>query len=137
MPGYKLSVLCEKMDGVGLRNHVYRHFNDRVKVQAELPGALWCAPEPGEMVLEALEGFHGLGNGGGLNNDGELRKMRKCCMMLMKQLRVANPRLSSKAREKALAVAREWKERLVADNANTLVALGFFIWWRRLVWFGF
>ena len=47
-------------------------------------------------------------------------------MMLMKQLRVANPRLSSKAREKALAVAREWKEKLVSDNANTLVALGFF-----------
>ncbi|XLR49579.1 hypothetical protein HN51_000252 [Arachis hypogaea] len=122
MPRYALSVLCEKMDGVGLRNYLFAHFKDRIKVQAELPGALRCAPEPGKMVLEALQGFHG---GSGFN-DAELKKVRKCCLMLMKQLRIANAWLSSKTREKALEAAREWKERLVAiDSGNTLVALGF------------
>ncbi|KAK7305211.1 hypothetical protein VNO77_43112 [Canavalia gladiata] len=122
MPRYELSVLCEKMDGVGLRNYVNNHFKDRAKVQAELPGALRCAPQPGEIVLEALEGFHGVFNG---LKDGELRKMRKSCIMLLKQFRLAALSVSAKTREKALNLALAWKERLVADDANVLLALAF------------
>ncbi|XP_027343732.1 FRIGIDA-like protein 1 [Abrus precatorius] len=123
VPRCELSVLCEKMDGVGLRNYVDNHFKDRIRVQAELSGALRCAPDPGEMVLEALEGFHGEGNG---LNDGELRKMRKSCIILLKQFRVAALSVSAKASVKALNLAMAWKEKLMSDDGNVLVALGFF-----------
>lgn len=122
VPRYALSVLCEKMDGVGLRNYVKCHFKDRIRVQAELPGALRCAPDPAVMVLGSLEGFQGVN---GVPKDGESRKMRKCCVMLLKQLGVAAPCVSCKAREKALKLALEWRGRLLADDANTLGALGF------------
>lgn len=51
VPRYELSVLCEKMDGVGLRNYVKDHLKDKIRVQAELLGALCCAPDAAELVF--------------------------------------------------------------------------------------
>lgn len=121
-PSYELSVLCEKMDGVGLRNFVKARFADRIRVQAELPGALRCAPDPAEMVLQSLEGLNGVG---GSSKDKESKKMKKICIMLLKQLRVAGVSVSSKAKEKALKLALEWRKWLVVDAASALGAIGF------------
>lgn len=123
VPRYELSVLCEKMDWKGLINYVNAHFKDRVAVQAELPAALRCAPDVAEMVVEAVEGFCYWNNG---LKDNDLRRMKKSCIIVLKQLRVAAPSLSLKTREKALKVAKEWKERMKVHNANTLGVLGFF-----------
>ncbi|CAJ1963955.1 unnamed protein product [Sphenostylis stenocarpa] len=122
-PRSELVVLCEKMDSVGLRNYVNDHFLDRARVQAELPGAFHHAPDAGVMVLEALEGFHGEGSGSGLK-ECELRKMRKSCIVLLKQFRVAALSVSAEASVRAMKLAQEWKERLVGDDDNVFGALG-------------
>ncbi|RDX61989.1 FRIGIDA-like protein 1, partial [Mucuna pruriens] len=121
-PRSELTVLCQKMDGVGLRNYVNDHFQDRARVQAELPGAFQHAPDPGKMVLEALEGFHGEGSE---LKDSDLRKMRKTCIVLLKQFRVSALSVSAEASVRALKLALEWKERLVGSDDNVFGALGF------------
>lgn len=121
-PRYELSVLCEKMDGKGLRKYVVENLKDKYAIQDELPGALRCASDPAAMVLESLDGFHGVN---GLR-DNELRKLRKGCMLLLDQLRVLSPKIGFKVREQAKKLAVEWKERLMNDStAKTLEALGF------------
>lgn len=72
--------------------------------------------------LESLVGFHKVIGG---SKDGEIRKVWKSCVMLLKQLGVAGVGVSSKAREKALKLAMEWKVKLFGDDATTMVALGF------------
>ncbi|QCD78203.1 Frigida-like [Vigna unguiculata] len=120
-PGNELVVLCEKMDGVGLRNYVNDNFLDMARVQAELPGAFRHAPDAGMMVLDALEGFHGDGNG---LKKWELRNMRKSCVVLLRQFRVAALSLSAEASLRAVKLAQAWKEKLVGDDNNVFEALG-------------
>ncbi|KAK8468524.1 hypothetical protein PHAVU_006G053200 [Phaseolus vulgaris] len=120
-PRKEMIVLCEKMDGVGLRNYVNDHFLDRARVQGELSGAFQHAPDAGVMVLEALEGFHGDGSG---LKEWELRKMRKSCVVLVKQFRVAALSVSAEARVRAVKLAQAWKEKFVGDDNNAFGALG-------------
>ncbi|XP_028758508.1 truncated FRIGIDA-like protein 1 isoform X2 [Neltuma alba] len=121
MPRYELSTLCEKMDGKGLRQYVIVHAKEKTAIQAELPGALRCAPDPAAMVLDSLDGFYGVTD----PRDMEQRKFRRACIVLMEQLRVLSPNIGFKVRERAKMVASEWKASLWTDGAKTLEALGF------------
>lgn len=120
-PGNELVVLCEKMDGVGLRNYVNDNFLDMARVQVELPGAFRHAPDAGVMVLDALEGFHGDGS---RSKNWELRNMRKSCVVLLRQFRVAALSVSAEASLRAVKLAQAWKEKLVGDDNNACEALG-------------
>ncbi|KAH1054200.1 hypothetical protein GLYMA_08G325700v4 [Glycine max] len=120
-PRNELVALCEKMDGVGLMNYVNDNFQDRTRVQAELPGAFRHAPDAGTMVLGALEVFHGEGSE---LKEWELRRIRKACIVLLKQFRVAALSVSAEASVRARELALEWKERLVGDEDNMFGALG-------------
>ncbi|XP_020232767.1 FRIGIDA-like protein 1 [Cajanus cajan] len=123
-PREELIHLCEKMDGVGLRNYLNDHFEDRDRVQAELPGAFRHAPDAGVVVLGALEGFHG--EECGELKDWELRNMRRTCIVLMKQFRASGVSVSGEASVRARGLALEWKERVVGDDdPGALGALGF------------
>ncbi|KAL3007060.1 hypothetical protein AAZX31_08G314300 [Glycine max] len=108
-PRNELVALCEKMDGVGLMNYVNDNFQDRTRVQAELPGAFRHAPDAGTMVLGALEVFHGEGSE---LKEWELRRIRKACIVLLKQFRVAALSVSAEASVRARELALEWKESL-------------------------
>lgn len=120
-PRNELVAFCEKMDGVGLMNYVNDNFQDRTRVQAELPGAFRHAPDAGTMVLGALEVFHGEGSE---LKEWELRRIRKACIVLLKQFRVAALSVSAEASVRARELALEWKERLVGDEDNMFGALG-------------
>ncbi|CAK8565734.1 unnamed protein product [Lathyrus sativus] len=118
----KLNILCEKMDGIGLMNYVTYNFKDKVRVQEELLEALRYAPDAAVLVLQMLEGFHGLN---GNCNDWRLRKMGRVCVLLLRLLSFAGVNVSFKAREKAVKVALDWKVNLMGDCGNILKALGF------------
>ncbi|KAG4935392.1 hypothetical protein JHK85_050311 [Glycine max] len=122
-PRNELVAFCEKMDGVGLMNYVNDNFQDRARIQAELPGAFRHAPDAGAMVLGALERFHGEGSGNELK-EWELRRIRKTCIVLLKQFRVAALSVSAEASVRARKLALAWKERLVGDDDNMFGALG-------------
>ncbi|KAI5409120.1 hypothetical protein KIW84_054791, partial [Lathyrus oleraceus] len=98
------------------------NFKDKVRVQEELLEAFRYTPDAGVLVLQMLEGFHGLS---GDCNDWRLRKMGRICVMLLRILSVAGVNVSFKAREKALKVALDWKVNLMGDYGNILKALGF------------
>ena len=118
----KLRVLCEKMDGIGLKNYVSCNIKDKFRVQAELREALRFSPDAGMMVLQSLEGFYGVN--GSFNHKG-MREMGRVCVMLLRVLSVSGVNVSGKARERVLKVAIGWKARLMGDCANILGALGF------------
>lgn len=117
-----MRVLCEKIDGIGLRNYIDKNYKDKIRVEAELLEEFRSAPDAGEMVLQSLEGFYRVS---GNFNDRVLRKMGRICVMLLKVLSVAGVNVSGKAREKALKLAIDWKVRLLGDHGNILGALGF------------
>ncbi|CAJ2639953.1 unnamed protein product [Trifolium pratense] len=119
----KLRVLCEKVDGIGLRNYILDNFKDRIRIQAELIEEFQHAPDAGEMVLQSLEGFYVLN---GKFNDKGLSRMGRICNTLLRLLGVAGVNVSSKVKEKALKVALEWKARMRDDYGNIVGALGFF-----------
>jgi hypothetical protein len=118
----KLRVLCEKVDGKGLRNYILDNFKDRIRIQEELIEEFRYAPDAGEMVLQSLEGFYVLN---GKFNDKGLRRMGRICNTLLKLLGVAGVNVSSKVKDKALLVALEWKVRMRDDYGNIVGALGF------------
>ncbi|KAF7831306.1 FRIGIDA-like protein 1 [Senna tora] len=121
VPRYELSVLCEKMEGKALRKYIVEHIKDKIAIQAELPDALRCAPDPAAMVLDSLDGFFEVNE----LKDVELRKLRRGCITLLEQLRVISPNIGFKVREQAKKLAVEWKGRLMAEGAKTMEALGF------------
>ncbi|KAK7246368.1 hypothetical protein RIF29_41235 [Crotalaria pallida] len=128
LPTHEFVLLFQNMDGKAFINYVNAHPKHRLQFQAELPGALLYAPNPAEMALESLEGYyHHLYN---TNNnelkERELRFLKKICMILLRQLRVLKPSMSSETRDRALKMAKEWKEKMSVDNVNALGALAFF-----------
>ena len=118
----KLRVLCEKMDGIGLKNYVSDNFKDKIRVQAELREALRFSLDAGMMILQSPEGFYGVN--GSFKYKG-MREMGRVCVMLLTVLSVSGVNVRGKARESALKVAIGWKLTLIRDYGNTLGALGF------------
>ncbi|XVE80485.1 hypothetical protein DITRI_Ditri14bG0143600 [Diplodiscus trichospermus] len=53
-----LKELCERMDGKGLRRYISDRVKDLEAIQMELPGVLKSAPDPGAMILNAIEDFY-------------------------------------------------------------------------------
>ncbi|KAI9074686.1 hypothetical protein K1719_043340 [Acacia pycnantha] len=121
VPRFELCTLCEKMDGKGLRQYVILHAKEKTAIQAEIPGALRCAPNPAALVLDSLDGFYGVTD----PRDMEQRKLRRACIVLLEQLRVLSPNIEFKEREQAKMMAAKWKASLRTDGAKTLETLGF------------
>ncbi|PON43294.1 Frigida-like [Parasponia andersonii] len=125
-PRAELVAFCEKMDGSGLRKYVNDTMKERNQILLELPGAIRRAPDPGVLILGAMEGFYrsnGKNNKGG--KDLELTHVRRSCVLLLEQLMVVCPNVGSGSREKAKNLALEWKENMSKDGANPLESLGF------------
>ncbi|KAK4439725.1 FRIGIDA-like protein 1 [Sesamum alatum] len=107
----ELKSLCENMDGLGLRNYVVERPKERTAIRVELADAFKNAPDPGSMVLDALEGFWDgkIGNGS---------RLRTACVVLLEELTRAGVEIGPEVRERALAVALEWKGKMAANSSN-------------------
>lgn len=131
----ELKVLCEIMDGDGLRKYIVNHKKDVGALRNELPSALQCAIDPACMVLGALEGYHlpesasvtminpSLRQQGNSEKDKEsgVSANRRACILLLECLVLVladtvlgadHPVVPTNVKESAKQVADQWKSRI-------------------------
>lgn len=123
-----MRALCESMDGKGLRKYIFDNHNERNAIRVELPGAMLLAPDPGSMVLDAMDGFH---NVNGVSSklkgdkDGDLNGMKRCCVVLLEVLMEMKLDFGVGVRERAKALALKWKGKVKPNNGEqTFEVLG-------------
>lgn len=107
----ELKSLCAKMDALGLRKYVIERPKERTAVRVELAAAFKQAPDAGSMVLDALDGFW----------DGKLAsgsRLRTACVVLLEELMRAEVEIGAEARERAKAMAAEWKAKMAELNGG-------------------
>ncbi|KAL1556208.1 truncated FRIGIDA-like protein 1 [Salvia divinorum] len=107
----ELKALCEKMDAFGLRKYVLERPKQRAAIRVELVDAFKHAPDAGSMVLDTLVGFW----------DDNLKsgsRLRTACVVLLEELMRAGVEMGAEVRERAAAVAAEWKVKMSALNSE-------------------
>ncbi|KAK7301467.1 hypothetical protein RJT34_12331 [Clitoria ternatea] len=134
----ELVKLCQEMDALGLHKFISDNRKNLATVREEIPHALRAAPNAACLVLESLEGFYCTEvSSHDVKKDANLLGLRRTCIMLMECLsdflnnsgRVSNV-ISEYIKERAKAIAGEWKPRLDAldmdaSNGNSLEAHAF------------
>lgn len=106
----ELKSLCENMDGLGLRNYVMERPKERTAVRVELADAFKHSPDAGSMVLNAMEGFWD-------GNQGSSR-LKAACVALLEELMRSGVEIGSEVRERAMAVAMEWRGKMEAVHSG-------------------
>ncbi|CAL0305983.1 unnamed protein product [Lupinus luteus] len=134
----ELVKLCKEMDVGGLNKFISDNRKNLAAVKEEVPLALSAAPNAARLVLDSLEGFYSTEVANqDVKKDANLLGLRRTCIMLMECLSVLltnsncdSDMISEDIRDKAKAVAEEWKPKLDmldmdASNGNSLEAHAF------------
>ncbi|XP_077211185.1 FRIGIDA-like protein 1 isoform X2 [Tasmannia lanceolata] len=133
-PRPELKSLCEKMDGMGLRSFINENRKEIPTLRNEITEAIRLAPDPGKMVLDAMEGFY---TSDDLNlkgdKDVELAGIRRSCIHLLERLVFISPEIINIHKERAKKLAVEWKRKISPGGDNALEIIGFM---QLLVTFG-
>lgn len=131
--------LCQANDSEGLHKFISENRKNLAAIKEEIPIALSAAADPANLVLDSLEGFYSIQvaqlDG---KKDSYLLGLRRTCIMLMECLSLLLANLDmdsfscviSNVKERAKAIAEEWKPKLVdldldASNGNSLEAHAF------------
>ncbi|KAK6149382.1 hypothetical protein DH2020_016907 [Rehmannia glutinosa] len=107
----ELKSLCENMDALGLRKYVIERPKERAAIRAELADALKHAPDPGSMVLDALEGFWD-------EKLGSWSRLRTACVVLLEELMRSGVEIGPEVRQRAMALAVDWKVKMAAVHCG-------------------
>ncbi|XWS09712.1 hypothetical protein CRYUN_Cryun39dG0012700 [Craigia yunnanensis] len=121
----ELKGFCERMDGKGLRKYLNDHVKEREAILMEFPDVLKSAPNPGAMVLDAMEGFYAENSQSKGDKDPKLFGLRKNCVVLLEQLMETGVSFSDEVRERAKKLAFEWKCKVRLSKDNSLEPLAF------------
>ncbi|KAL0369891.1 UNVERIFIED_CONTAM: FRIGIDA-like protein 3 [Sesamum angustifolium] len=128
------------MNSEGLHKFISDNRKDLVTLREEIPIALKAASDPASLVLDSLKGFYATDMpNSDARKDSNLLGLRRTCIMLMECLSGLCLNLhvdsicdiiSENARERAKAIAEEWKPKLDyidvdASNGNSLEAHAF------------
>lgn len=132
--------LCQEMNSEGLHKFISDNRKDLVTLREEIPVALRTARDPASLVLDSLKGFYGayVANSDA-KKDSNLIGLRRTCIMLMECLsslilgldvNSVTGIVSNTAKERAKAIAEEWKPKLDyldvdASYGNSLEAHAF------------
>ncbi|KAI4315990.1 hypothetical protein L6164_024010 [Bauhinia variegata] len=134
----ELVKLCQEMDARGLHKFISDNRNQLATIREEIPLALRAASNAAGLVLDSLDGFYcvEVPNQNG-KKDANLLGLRRTCIMLMECLSVllknsdcVSDIISEDIKDKAKAIAEEWKPKLDAldldaGNGNSLEAHAF------------
>ncbi|XP_015947707.1 FRIGIDA-like protein 3 [Arachis duranensis] len=134
----ELVKLCKEMDARGLHKFISDNRKNLAAIRDEIPHALGAAPNAACLVLDSLEGFYcAEASNQDVKKDANLLGLRRTCIMLMECLYVflnnsdgVYNELLEDIKDRAKAVAEEWKPRLDAldadaGNGNSLEAHAF------------
>lgn len=100
----ELKSLCGKMDGLGLRNYLFDHPKERTAIRVELADAWKHAPDPAKLVVDAME-----------EDSDPGRRSRRVAVVLLEELMRAKVEVGDEVKEKAMAIAVDWKRKLAAS----------------------
>ncbi|KAL2319352.1 hypothetical protein Fmac_028321 [Flemingia macrophylla] len=130
--------LCKEMDAGGLHKFISDNRKNLAAIREEIPQALRAAPNAACLVLDSLEGFYCREvSNQDVKKDANLLGLRRTCIMLMEclcdflsNLAFVSNVISEDVRDRAKAVAEEWKPKLDAldmdaSNGNSLEAHAF------------
>ncbi|XP_057780846.1 FRIGIDA-like protein 3 [Salvia miltiorrhiza] len=132
--------LCQEINSEGLLKFISDNRKDLVTLREEIPVALRAARDPASLVLDSLKGFYGTDMpNSDAKKDSNLIGLRRTCIMLMECLSSlilgldvdsVSGIISDSAKERAKAIAEEWKPKLDyldvdASNGNSLEAHAF------------
>ncbi|KAL2316682.1 hypothetical protein Fmac_030558 [Flemingia macrophylla] len=110
---HRLSALCTHANGTALRDYVGDHLKDKPALRDALQTALKRATAPPSLALDCLDGVFGAN---AVSDDKVLRKMKRSCCLVFRQLRAAGVAVGPGARARAKRVCAEWKGCLVGDG---------------------
>ncbi|XP_009765093.1 FRIGIDA-like protein 5 [Nicotiana sylvestris] len=112
------------MDGKSLQIYLNEREKELDSMSDEVCKALQLSPNPGQLVLDAMEGFYPphLRKG---ETEFEASVARRSCILLLEQLIRVSPKIQPIVREAAMELARAWKVKMRATNGNQLEILGF------------
>lgn len=113
----ELKSFCENMDGLGLRNYVLDRPRERAAIRVELADAWKYAPDPAKMVVDAMQGLVADDSGSGTSVD--LGGLRRVGVVLLEELMRAKVEIRDGVKEKAKAIAAEWKGKLAAASGGS------------------
>ncbi|KAL3508408.1 hypothetical protein ACH5RR_027809 [Cinchona calisaya] len=111
----ELKSFCENMDGLGLRNYILDRPRERVAIRVEMADAWKHAPDPAKMVVDAMQGL--IGDEGSSGSGLDLGGLRRVGLVLLEELMRAKVEVGDEVKEKARAIAAEWKGKLAAAAA--------------------
>ncbi|KAK1323280.1 hypothetical protein QJS10_CPA02g00346 [Acorus calamus] len=132
---HELKQICERMDAKDLLRYISNNQKNSAAVRDQIPVQLKCVAEPAHLVLDTLEGFYPPHE---TTPEGEkinptLQTLRRACLLLIESAGPlfmvseanANHPLSSEAKQRAKAIADEWKPKLAdvgtdATNGSSL-----------------
>ncbi|XP_058743410.1 FRIGIDA-like protein 3 [Vicia villosa] len=134
----ELVKLCKEIDSAGLHKFISDNRKNLAAVREEIPLALRAAPNAARLVLDSLEGFYSTEvSNQDIKKDANLLGLRRTSIMLLECLSDFLTDLGSDSnvvsediKDRAKAVAEEWKPRLDtldidASNGNSLEAHAF------------
>ncbi|XP_027337930.1 FRIGIDA-like protein 3 isoform X2 [Abrus precatorius] len=134
----ELVKLCKEVDAAGLHKFISDNRKNLAALREEIPHALGAAPSAACLVLDSLEGFYCMEVSSlDVKKDANLLGLRRTCIMLMECLSdflsssdCVSDVISEDIKDRAKAVAEEWKPRLDAldmdaSNGNSLEAHAF------------
>nr|XP_027063774.1 truncated FRIGIDA-like protein 1 isoform X2 [Coffea arabica] len=113
----ELKSFCENMDGLGLRNYILDRPRERAAIRVELADAWKYAPDPAKMVVDAVQGLIADDSGSGTSVD--LGGLRRVGVVLLEELMRAKVEIRDGVKEKAKAIAAEWKGKLAAASSGS------------------
>ncbi|KAK6915498.1 Frigida-like [Dillenia turbinata] len=109
-----------KSDGKALQNFLNERERDHELMRDEVFKALRFSSDPATLVLDAMVGFYGNGEG---ERVFDIRVVRRSCLLLLEQLGKVRREIRVKVKEEAMKLAMEWKGKMTVDNE--LEVLGF------------
>ncbi|CAH9075353.1 unnamed protein product, partial [Cuscuta epithymum] len=123
--------LCKEMDSDGLHKFISDNRKNLAAIREEIPQALMAAANPASLVLDSLKGFYNSEvSVQDAKKDAILLGIRRTCIMLMECLCMLSTFIPENMKERAKAVAEEWKPMLDeldvdANYGNSLEAHAF------------
>ncbi|XP_065854518.1 FRIGIDA-like protein 5 isoform X1 [Euphorbia lathyris] len=120
---HKEKQLNDRSDGRSLQLILNENLREHDSILTEIFTAIQKSPDPGKLVLDAIQGFYpaDLKNG---NNEFSLSVIRRSCTTLIGQLLKISPEVKPEVREEAMRLALDWKSRMkaLAENSQEVLA---------------
>uniref|UniRef100_A0A1D1YZC1 FRIGIDA-like protein n=1 Tax=Anthurium amnicola TaxID=1678845 RepID=A0A1D1YZC1_9ARAE len=133
-PRPELKSLCVNMDGKGLLVFIKDNRTDLLNIYKELNRAIRAAPDPGTLVLDAMDGFYPAKRSREDTYDGGLHANRRTCLCLLEHLHMISPEIKPSVRDRVKKLASEWNVKMTPDAAQNNVQVSAFL--QLLVSFG-